>query len=566
MSSHIETYLSPAVLTNKRSIARTTQNISVSLLLAAIVAGVIVAFDHNWNAVRALGICILPIVATFWLSRQGHASTAVFVLAVTLLVLATILATLGQGIHDVTNFVYPGILLVSSLVLNKRAFFILVLLALLCIAWLVLGARFGLFTPYPYAIGALSDLLIVSVILITTAVCVYLLSDNLQQSLRQANEQMMERQQAERALRESQTLLQLIFDHAFDGISVYEEYPDLGTRRLVDCNARYAEMAGRSKEELLAMGNTMPIQEDFNEPVDRIDFLDRLNRGMYTGRFSWLRPDGRANIIEYAAVSLHANNRHLVIGVDHDITAQVRAAQEREAMIVALEAKNSELERFTYTVSHDLKSPLITISGFVGFLEQDAVAGNVERVKEDASYINDAVAKMQRLLSELLELSRIGRLMSPPEEASFQGIVQEAVELVRGRIEARGVGVEIAPDLPTVYGDRARLVEVVQNLVDNACKFMGDQPQPRIEIGVQQGEAGPVFYVRDNGIGIDPRYQDRIFGLFDKLDPQSEGTGVGLALAKRIIETHGGTIWVESAGAGHGSTFCFTLPETNRNT
>ena len=174
--------------------------------------------------------------------------------------------------------------------------------------------------------------------------------------------------------------------------------------------------------------------------------------------------------------------------------------------------------------------------------------------------INEAIAQMQRLLNELLELSRIGRLMNPPEEVSFEAIAREAVELVHGRIEAQGVAVEIAPGLPTVYGDRMRLVEVVQNLVDNACKFMGDQSHPRIEIGARQIENEPVFYVCDNGVGIEPRYHTQIFGLFDKLDPVSEGTGVGLTLVKRIVETHGGEIWIESEGKGNGTTFYFTLP------
>jgi signal transduction histidine kinase len=112
-----------------------------------------------------------------------------------------------------------------------------------------------------------------------------------------------------------------------------------------------------------------------------------------------------------------------------------------------------------------------------------------------------------------------------------------------------------------VYGDRPRLLEVWQNLIDNAAKFMGDQPDPQIEIGrVGNAEDGsPIFFVRDNGIGIDPKFKDRIFGLFDKLDPRSEGTGIGLALIKRIIEFHGGRIWIESE-PGKGSTFYFTLP------
>ncbi|MFO7631737.1 MAG: ATP-binding protein, partial [Caldilinea sp.] len=116
---------------------------------------------------------------------------------------------------------------------------------------------------------------------------------------------------------------------------------------------------------------------------------------------------------------------------------------------------------------------------------------------------------------------------------------------------------------PAVYGDRARLVEAIQNLLDNACKFTGEQSQPRIEVGIRQATTGPVFYVHDNGIGIEAQYQDQVFGLFNKLDPQSEGTGVGLALVKRIIETHGGEIWVESEGNGKGCTFYFTLSQTD---
>jgi signal transduction histidine kinase len=141
-------------------------------------------------------------------------------------------------------------------------------------------------------------------------------------------------------------------------------------------------------------------------------------------------------------------------------------------------------------------------------------------------------------------------------------IAQEAIMLAQGRIAARGVQIEVQPDLPLVQGDRARLVEVVQNLIDNACKFMGDQPEPRITIGRSgtDRDGRPIVFVRDNGCGIDPQYHDKVFGLFDKLDPRSEGTGIGLALVKRILEIHGGRIWVESAGANMGSTFYFTLP------
>jgi signal transduction histidine kinase len=168
---------------------------------------------------------------------------------------------------------------------------------------------------------------------------------------------------------------------------------------------------------------------------------------------------------------------------------------------------------------------------------------------------------MQRLLNELLELSRVGRLKNEYTVFPFNELADEAAELVHGRIMARGITVVIEPNLPMIRGDHARLLEVIQNLMDNAAKFMGTQTDPRIEVGclgedVEHGN--PVFYVRDNGVGIAPEHFDRVFGLFNKLDPRSDGTGIGLALVKRIIEVHGGRIWVESE-AGKGSTFFFTL-------
>jgi signal transduction histidine kinase len=171
---------------------------------------------------------------------------------------------------------------------------------------------------------------------------------------------------------------------------------------------------------------------------------------------------------------------------------------------------------------------------------------------------------MQLLLNDLLELSRIGRLVNRPQSIDLNEMISEVLELLHGRLHSGTVPVQVsvAENLPTTYGDRARLFEVLQNLVDNAAKFMGDQPNPHIEIG-QEGSTengAPILFVRDNGIGIDHKFKDRIFGLFDKLDPQTEGTGIGLALAKRIVEFHGGRIWVESE-PGKGATFYFTLPQ-----
>jgi signal transduction histidine kinase len=253
-----------------------------------------------------------------------------------------------------------------------------------------------------------------------------------------------------------------------------------------------------------------------------------------------------------------------VLAIVRDVSLQKWILGEREKLIMELESKNAELERFTYTASHDLKSPLITIKGFLGFLRQDAERGNLKRLEADIQRIGDAADKMQRLLNGLLELSRIGRSVHSTELIDLNHMISEVLELLHGRITSGKVPVQISvqENLPQVYGDPARLSEVWQNLIDNAAKFMGGQPQPHIEIG-QTGidkDGLPIFFVRDNGIGMDPKFSDRIFGLFDKLNPLSEGTGVGLALVKRIVEFHRGRIWVESE-LGKGATFYFTLPQ-----
>ena len=224
--------------------------------------------------------------------------------------------------------------------------------------------------------------------------------------------------------------------------------------------------------------------------------------------------------------------------------------------------KSSEVERFTYMVTHDLKSPLVTIKTFLGFLEKDLWTGKAEATAKDLAFIHGAADKMELLLNELLEFVRIGHAQNDPEAVPLQEIVKEATELVAGQIAKRHVRIEITRDPVWLHGDRVRLVEVFQNLLDNAVKFLGDQPDPRIEVGAETEGGEVVLFVRDNGKGIDLRHSARLFGLFEKLDPNTPGSGIGLAMVRRIIEAHGGKIRAESAGPGKGTTFRFTLAKT----
>ena len=246
---------------------------------------------------------------------------------------------------------------------------------------------------------------------------------------------------------------------------------------------------------------------------------------------------------------------------------RVRFYRERAKLSVALaqnakelQNKNAELERFLYTASHDLKSPVVTVRTFLGYLGKDIASGDTGRIEKDIQFIRSATDTMARLLDDLLDISRVGRVVLLPVRVTLQGLVDDALGAVSGRLTSQGVALAVNDPDVIVFGDRVRLAELFQNLIDNAVKFMGDQKEPRIEIGVERRGPETVFFVRDNGGGIDPRYHEKVFGLFEKLDPRADGSGMGLALVKRIVELYGGRIWVESKGTGQGACFYFTLP------
>lgn len=274
-------------------------------------------------------------------------------------------------------------------------------------------------------------------------------------------------------------------------------------------------------------------------------------------------PDGNQIWLQTSKIPLRNDHEEIfgVLGTYADITSRKESEAEREKLLAELANKNSELDRFTYTVSHDLKSPLVTIHCFLGLLGQKirkACSSDIQKVLlDDVDRIHRASTKMTQLLEELQEMSRVGRILSPLQPVELRSLIEETALMCSGTLREAGADLRLQGQFPVVQVDEQRMTQVLLNLLDNACKYRS--PDRPLIIEVIAGEDGSLA-IKDNGIGISQAYHERVFGLFEKLDAQTEGNGIGLALVKRIVETHGGKVHIESTGQGTGTTFHLTLP------
>ena len=250
--------------------------------------------------------------------------------------------------------------------------------------------------------------------------------------------------------------------------------------------------------------------------------------------------------------------------IDHyiDVTAMKQLEESLREKTQNLERSNEKLEEFSHVVSHDLKEPLRTVETFSGFLLEDYEDRLEEEGVEYLHTLRRTSARMRQLINDLLSLASIHVDTKSFERVNTQRLLEEIQEDLEIRL--RGVNLQVGGDLPPVKGSKVRISELFSNLITNAIKY-NDKALPMVRVGWQhdaRANGMATFFVEDNGIGIEARYQQRIFGIFEKLNPREdyEGTGAGLAICKRIVEEHGGTIWVNSE-VGRGSTFYFTIPK-----
>ena len=274
-----------------------------------------------------------------------------------------------------------------------------------------------------------------------------------------------------------------------------------------------------------------------------------------------IRPAGEKVIAEMrVAETMWYDENSYLISL-HNISLRKQAQQAQESLSRQLQAKISELETFSYGIAHDLKSPMVSIESFSRLLREDIQNRKAENVQEDIRLLESGVRKMQNFLNSTLEYSHAGHLTKRTGNVSFSKIVNEAITEFKEQISSIGATVSLADKFPGVYADSAMIIQALANLIQNSIKYRDKSVPLKIEIGYQHSDGEAVFFVRDNGLGIDASEAEKVFTLFYRGTADGEGSGIGLTIVKKIIEAHGGRVWVEDGKSRKGTTICFTLPQ-----
>lgn len=374
------------------------------------------------------------------------------------------------------------------------------------------------------------------------------MTDELQRKIKESHD-------AEESLRQQKGLyetLVLTQSEIGEGVAITEE------EKLVFVNEALCQMLGYSKEELEAMPSFMSLmapdeKKRISEFMAQVASAEKPRKG----ETFVSRKDGSIISIEYSVKTIYTGDKRQDVSILRDVTEQRRIARQMMENSRKLKESNKELEQFAYVASHDLREPLRTITSYVQLFENRYKGKLDAEADEFINFTVDGAKRMDRLITDLLTWSRVSR-----DREVITIDLSEIIELVlmnlRDSIQDSKASVSVGA-LPKVQSSALQMTQLFQNLIMNAIKFRGKDP-PQIHISAIEQKAGWLFSVKDNGIGINKKYSEKIFVVFQRLHPRGEydGTGIGLAICKKIVEQHGGRIWVESE-EGKGSEFFFTL-------
>jgi two-component system sensor kinase FixL len=362
-----------------------------------------------------------------------------------------------------------------------------------------------------------------------------------------------ERKQAEEALRESEERYKSLFKANIDGILI----ADATTKKLRYANPAICRMLGYSEEEFTRMSVADIHPKESLEQVFA-EFEAQASGAKINTELPCVRKDGQVVSMSINAGTVTINQTEYLLGVFRDTTERQQAEQRQAELLQQLEKVNQELKDFAYVVSHDLKAPLRGIKTIAEWISTDYADKLDDNGKEQMNLLASRVDRMHNLIDGILQYSRIGRIEEEKAVVNLNELVTEAIDMIA---PPENITITIENELPTIECGQTRIMQVFQNLMSNAVEYM-DKPQGQIKVGCVEEDGFWEFYVADNGPGIEEKYFEKIFQLFQTLAPRdgSESTGIGLTIIKKIVEMYGGKTWVQSK-VGSGSTFFFTLPK-----
>ena len=361
-------------------------------------------------------------------------------------------------------------------------------------------------------------------------------------------EDVTERARLAEEIRQAKNFMEAIFGTTLDPVITTDRR---GT--LTFANRAATKALGYEKEELEGKHVSMFYDMGIERAKDIMELLTE-DRELRNYRMKLLTREKRKIPVSLSGSLLRDNRGEVTgtLGFLRDITDLVQAEEE-------IRKKNKELESFVYTISHDLRAPVISIQGFSSILLSDFQDKLDDTGKRYLTRIRANVRQMEILIDDLLELSRIGRIAGAFEDVPSAEIIRDVLDVLGPQLKKRGIKVNVQRGLPVIHCEKTRIYQVFENLIQNSIKYMGDAESPVIEVGCKKTDGFHEFYVKDNGIGIDPQYHQKIFQIFQRLkEVDAKGTGIGLAIVERIAEFHGGSVRVESE-KGKGATFWFTV-------
>ena len=363
-----------------------------------------------------------------------------------------------------------------------------------------------------------------------------------------------DRKKDEEKVKKSEEKFNKAFQLSPSGITL----TSLTTGRFIDANESFLKMTGYQQDEVIGHAfHELKILDD----VEREKLLDEINKSdsVINKEIVFRKKSGETGVSLFSSEKISMNEEEVILTILYEITDRKKAEFELKKISEDLMRSNKELEQFAYIASHDLQEPLRTISNYIGLLDEKYKEKSDEETNEFSGYIVEASTRMKTLISDLLEYSRVGT-NSAISEIDCNKLLQEVLKDLNLDIQESGAKIN-SEKLPVING-YVYLKSLFQNLLSNAIKFRKNDIHPIINITVQDKNTEWLFGIKDNGIGIEKNYYDRIFVIFQRLHTRVEypGTGMGLAYCKKIVELHKGKIWVESE-FGKGSTFYFTIPK-----